>query len=56
MFNVATVLESFCEGYDGNITFYPDYSGRGMYGSTCPGITVNDGMEPFELADRKSVV
>lgn len=50
MFNVATVLESFCEGCDGNITFSPDYSGRGMYGGTCPGITVNDGMEPFELA------
>lgn len=50
MFNVATVLEGFCEGYDGNITFSPDYSGRGMYGGTCPGIAVNDGTQPFELA------
>ena len=50
MLEVAKVLEGFCEVYDGDITFYPNYSGRGMYGSTCPGITVNDGMEPFELA------
>lgn len=50
MIEAAKVLEGFCEMYDGNVTFYPDYSGRGMYGSTCPGITVNGGMEPFELA------
>ena len=50
MFDAARVLEGFCEGYDGNITFSHDYSGRGMYGSTCPGIAVNDGTQPFELA------
>lgn len=50
MLEVTTVLEGFCEGYDGSITFCPDYSGRGMYGSSCPGIAVNDGTQPFELA------
>ena len=50
MFDAARVLEGFCEGYDGNITFSHDYSGRGMYGSTCPGIAVHDGTQPFELA------
>lgn len=24
-------------------SFYPDYSGRGMYGSTCPGIVTDAG-------------
>jgi len=50
MFNVAKALENFCNAYEGEVTFYPDYSGRCMYGRTCPGIAVNDGTQPFELA------
>lgn len=50
MFNVAKALENFCNAYEGEVTFYPDYSGRCMYGRTCPGITVNDDLQPFEFA------
>ena len=50
MLGVVKVLEGFCDEYEGDVTFYPDYSGRCMYGSTCPGITVNDDTQPFELA------
>lgn len=50
MLDVVKVLEGFCDEYEGDVTFYPDYSGRCMYGRTCPGITVNDDTQPFELA------
>lgn len=30
------ILQAFC--MDMEYDFYPDYSGRGMYGSRCPGI------------------
>ena len=32
----AKILEDFCEGYDGDITFYPDYSGRGCMAAPAP--------------------
>lgn len=34
--DITILLEEFCD--ENGYTFYPDYSGRGMYGSTCLGI------------------
>ena len=50
MITAAEILEGFCDGYDESITFFFFYSGRGMYGSSCPGMAVSDGTRPFELA------
>lgn len=50
MRTAANILEGFCDGYDGDVTFCPGYSGRGMHGRTCPGIAVRDDTQPFELA------
>jgi hypothetical protein len=44
------------EDYDPDVTFRPNYSGRGMYGRTCVGVVHNDGNTPaaflYILADE----
>ena len=35
--NLVRVIKDFCEQADHS--FYPDYSGRGMYGKKCVGIS-----------------
>ncbi len=41
MNDVSNLIKAFCEASDG-VRFYPDYSGRFMYGRTCVGISVED--------------
>lgn len=50
MRTAAEILEGFCDGYTGGVFFQPAYSGRGMYGRTCPGLHVKNDTPPFELA------
>lgn len=50
MKSAAEILEGFCDGYTGGVFFQPAYSGRGMYGRTCPGLQVKNDTPPFELA------
>ena len=47
MFDIADALKNFCAEHDGQMNFYPGYSGRGMYGKKCPAIVVNDDAQPF---------
>ena len=42
MFDIADALKNFCAEHDGQMNFYPGYSGRSMYGKKCPAIVVND--------------
>ena len=50
MFDIADALKNFCAEHDGQMNFYPGYSGRGMYGKKCPAIVVNDDAQPFDIA------
>lgn len=58
--DITILLEEFCD--ENGYTFYPDYSGRGMYGKTCLGIGLDADITPFKLglelaefAGRKNV-
>lgn len=44
--DITILLEEFCD--ENGYTFYPDYSGRYMYGSTCLGIGLGAGITPFK--------
>jgi hypothetical protein len=48
---------SFVSNFGGELSFYRDYSGRGMYGATCFGITVNSHASTtmFMLAVREVI-
>lgn len=41
--DIADLIEAFCEDRE-NCVFYPDYSGRGMFGRLCVGIVIHDGV------------
>ena len=57
MFDIADALKNFCAEHDGQMNFYPGYSGRGMYGKKCPAIVVNDDSRwPVFWAKQKKLI
>lgn len=40
MIDIAELIEEFCESREG-CSYYPNYSGRGMFGRLCVGIVVH---------------
>ena len=42
MKSYKTLIEDFCEEEGDDFSFYPDYSGRGMFGRHCIGISTKE--------------